>query len=160
MTISGHKCCIGMSGIVIVGMVCDSNGRRPEEKKVRKIADWPTPESIRDARAFIGLALYYRIFIIAFSIIAAPIFALFRKGARFSWDAEKQSAMDELKRRLMCAPILISLDFTNSALGIVLHVDASTKIGWGGSYVAVPERRDPPPCMLRESIVVSGRAEV
>ena len=132
LTISGHKCCIGMSGIVIVGMVCDSNGRRPEEKKVQKIAEWPTPMSIRDARGFIGLALYYRIFILAFSIIAAPIFALFRKGARFSWDVEKQAAMDELKRRLMTAPVLIALDFTCSALGIVLQVDASTSIGWGG----------------------------
>src|SRR5271154_2523300 len=24
--VSGHKCCIGMSGIVIVGMVCDADG--------------------------------------------------------------------------------------------------------------------------------------
>jgi len=49
LTVSGHKCCIGMSGIVIVGMVCDVDGRRPEAKKVQKIAEWPTPASIRDA---------------------------------------------------------------------------------------------------------------
>jgi hypothetical protein len=40
--------------------------------------------------------------------------------------------MDELKRRLTTAPVLITLDFTCSALGIVLQVDASTSIGWGG----------------------------
>ena len=40
--------------------------------------------------------------------------------------------MDELKRRLTTAPILISLDFSPSALDILLHVDASTTIGWGG----------------------------
>src|SRR5438046_4513744 len=32
----------------------------------------------------------------------------------------------------MTAPILISLDFSPSALDILLHVDASTTIGWGG----------------------------
>ena len=40
--------------------------------------------------------------------------------------------MDELKRRLTEAPILITLDFSPSALMIFLNVDASTLIGWGG----------------------------
>jgi hypothetical protein len=39
--------------------------------------------------------------------------------------------MNELKRLLTEAPILISLDFSASALAIILNVDASTKIGWG-----------------------------
>jgi ribonuclease HI len=40
--------------------------------------------------------------------------------------------MDELKRQLMTAPILISLDFSPSALDILLNIDPSTMIGWGG----------------------------
>lgn len=130
MTISGKKCAFGMSRIDIVGMVCDSDGRHPEWKKVRKILGWPTPRSVKGARAFIGICVYYRIFIKGFAIIASPILGLFRKGAAFSWTAERQEAMDELKRRLTSAPILISLDFSEGAGRIVLSVDAS-KIGWG-----------------------------
>jgi len=62
-----------MPGVVIVGMVCDYDGRRPEEKKVKKILDWPIPYNIKEARGFLGIVVYYRIFISGFAIIAAPI---------------------------------------------------------------------------------------
>ena len=131
LTISGLKSAIGMPGIEIVGMVCDYDGRHPEEKKVRKILDWPTPRTLKQARGFVGIVVYYRIFIHGFAIIAAPIYLLFRKGRVFSWGPEQQSAMDQLKSSITEAPILISLDFSPSALHIVLHTDASTTIGWG-----------------------------
>jgi hypothetical protein len=120
-----------MPGINIVGMVCDYDRRHPEKKKVAKILEWPTPKSTKDARGFIGLMVYYRIFIISFSIIAAPIFQLFRKGKWFDWDWRCQEAMDQLKRRITETPVLITLDFSPSALPVTLHVDASMKIGWG-----------------------------
>ena len=131
MMISGSKTAIGMSGVTIVGMVCDSDERHPEWKKVQKILDWPSPRSTKEARGFIGIVVYYRIFIARFATIAAPIFQLFRKGVRFSWNVECQGAMAELKRSLTEAPVLISLDFSPDALSIVLNVDASMKIGWG-----------------------------
>jgi len=131
LTISGSKSAIGICGINIVGFMCDYNGRWPEYKKVQKIMDWPIPRSVKDARAFVGIVVYYRIFIVGFAIIAAPIFELFRKGIRFTWTSEHQHAMDELKRKITEAPVLVSLDFSLSALLIVLHVDASSTIGWG-----------------------------
>jgi hypothetical protein len=131
LTISGLKSAIGMPGIEIVGMVCDYDGRHPEETKVQKILDWPVPRNIRQARGFVGIVVYYRIFIKGFSTIAEPIFRLFRKGKRFYWGQEQQLAMDALKERLTEAPVLVSLDFSPSALPIILHSDASTTIGWG-----------------------------
>jgi reverse transcriptase-like protein len=55
LTISGHKCWIGMQGVNVVGMVCDAEGRRPDVQKVQKILDWPMPTSTTEARGFIGL---------------------------------------------------------------------------------------------------------
>jgi Reverse transcriptase (RNA-dependent DNA polymerase) len=43
LTISGTKSAIGMSGIAIVGFLCDEHGRRPDPKKVAKILLWPIP---------------------------------------------------------------------------------------------------------------------
>ena len=131
LTISGLKSAIGMRGIEIVGFLCDEEGRRPSVEKVEKILRWPTPRNVKEARGFIGIAVYYRIFIRRFSVIAAPIFVLFRKGARFVWTADCQLAMDTLKRAVTQAPVLITLDFSSSALRIFLHVDASTSVGWG-----------------------------
>src|SRR5438045_8422556 len=114
-------------------MVCDYDGRHPEQKKVQKIINWPTPQTTKDARGFVGIVVYYRIFIVGFAIVAAPIFALFRKNAKFIWTMDCQLAMEELKRRITTAPVLVTLDFSDSALAIILHVDASTSIGWGGT---------------------------
>ena len=132
LTISGYKSAIGMCGVEVLGFICDERGRRPEPKKVQRILDWPIPQSTRDARSFIGVVVYYRIFILDFAIIAAPIFILFRKGKRFEWTPECQIAMDSLKLAITEAPVLISLDLSPSGLSIFLYVDASSTIGWGG----------------------------
>src|SRR5438552_8929620 len=58
MTISGRKTAIVMPGITIVGMVCDFDGRHPENKKVQKIVDWPAPRTVKEARGLIGLVVY------------------------------------------------------------------------------------------------------
>src|SRR5437667_7630028 len=46
LTISGLKSAIGMPGVKIVGMVCNYDGRSPEERKVLKILDWPSPRTL------------------------------------------------------------------------------------------------------------------
>jgi hypothetical protein len=73
LTISGTKTRLTMPGITIVGMIYDFNGRHPDARKVQKILDWPIPRSVKDARGFIGIYVYYRIFIYEFSVITAPI---------------------------------------------------------------------------------------
>ena len=87
LTISGFKSAIGMPGVNIVRMVCDYDGRRPKVKKVQKILDWLTPQNVKQARGFVGIVVYYRIFIKDFATIAAPIYQLFRKGKGFIWHA-------------------------------------------------------------------------
>ena len=131
MTISGLKSAIGMPEIKIVGFLCDEDGHRPQPKKVQRILNWPVPRSLREARAFIGVVVYYRIFIEGFALIAAPIFWLFRKGWKFVWTVECSDAMTRLKAALIKAPVLITLDFSDGVLGIELAIDASTTIGWG-----------------------------
>jgi transposase InsO family protein len=132
MTVSGLKLALGMSRINIVGMVCDEEGRHPDFKKVQKILDWPIPQSTTDVRAFLGTCVFFRIFIDSFSIVAAPLFELLRKSAKyeFQWGARQQNAMDSLKLSLSSPPTLVPLDFSPSASPIVLTTDAST-IGWG-----------------------------
>ena len=139
LTISGKKLVLGMPGIVIVGLVCDAEGRHPEPTKVQRIIDWPAPRTLREARGFIGICVYYRIFVEGFSTIAAPILTLFRKSVQFCWTKECQQAMNKLKEALTTPPTLITLEFSPSAGIIVVTVDAS-KIGWGG--ILQQERED------------------
>jgi hypothetical protein len=75
-----------------------------EPWKIQRILDWPVPQSIKYARLFIVIAVYYCIFILDFAIIASPIFAFFQKGKRFIRTDEYQTAMDILKTKIAELP--------------------------------------------------------
>jgi hypothetical protein len=53
-----------------------------------------------------GLAGYYQIFVEGFYKIVKPITTLQRKGVKYEWTDECNSAFIELKRLLTSAPIL------------------------------------------------------
>ena len=48
-----------MDGIKIVGFVCGAEGRSPDNAKVIKILEWKACLDIGEARAFIGVCVYY-----------------------------------------------------------------------------------------------------
>ena len=77
-----------MDGIKIVGFVCGVEGRTPDSAKVIKILEWKPCADIGEARAFIGVCVYYRIWIKDFSTIAEPIYRLFKKGVPWQWGAD------------------------------------------------------------------------
>src|SRR5437660_895247 len=95
-----------------------------------------------EAKAFIGLCVYYWAWIKDFSIIAEPIFCLFHrghelagtdegskpgKGKNFDWAMEQERAMDQLKQALVSTPALKMLVYQPEEDGfvgqIVLGVD-------------------------------------
>lgn len=131
VTIARGKSQFCRVGIKIVGYICDVDGRHPDTSKVLKILDWPKCTNATSARAFIGVCVYYRIWIKNFAQVAAPIYHLLRKNTPFVWGREQVEAMDLLKLSLITPPALVSLDYTGGAGDIILVVDASLE-GWGG----------------------------
>ena len=65
---------------------------------------------------------YYRRFIEGFSKLAKPMTALLEKNAKFIWTKQCQDSFDELKKRLISAPVLILPDLTKS---FSIYCDAS-----------------------------------
>ena len=131
ITIAGAKsqfCCFG---IKIVGYICDSEGRHPDTSKILKILDWPECVDVTTAQAFMGVFVYYRIWIQDFAKITSPIYQLFKKNVTFKWEKEQIEAIDLLKLALTSFPALVSLDYTEETSEIILAVDASLD-GWGG----------------------------
>src|SRR5205085_8226851 len=96
-TISGYKSFFICEGLRIVAFVCDGEGRHPETEKIRKIVDWPACRSVTEARAFIGLCVYYRAWIKGFSVVAEPIFRLFRHGELRS-ESQRNPAKAKVKK--------------------------------------------------------------
>ena len=88
------------------------------------MVEWTRPTSVFEIRSFLGLASYYRCFIEGFSKLSGPLTALTRKNARFVWTDECEQCFQELKRRLVTAPVLALP--TESGI-FVTYSDASKK---------------------------------
>nr|GFA27670.1 transposon Tf2-9 polyprotein [Tanacetum cinerariifolium] len=92
--------------------------------KVEAITKWPRPKTVTEIRSFLGLASYYRRFVEGFSRLALPLTKLIRKGEKFVWDEEREKSFEELKKRLVFAPIL-TLSFGSG--GFQIYSDALKK---------------------------------
>src|SRR6218665_3403291 len=100
------KCQIMRTTVTFLGHVVTPSGIAVDPGKVRDVVAWPTPNSLREVRAFLGLCSYYRKFINSFSKVAIPLFNLTKTNHRFQWSDECQEAFDQLKALLTSAPIL------------------------------------------------------
>nr|GEW07007.1 putative reverse transcriptase domain, aspartic peptidase domain protein [Tanacetum cinerariifolium] len=83
-----------------------NNGITMDPSKVEAITKWPRPTTVTEVRSFLWLAGYYRRFVESFSRLALPLTQLMRKGEKFVWTNEREESFEELKQRLVSAPIL------------------------------------------------------
>jgi hypothetical protein len=122
--IQPEKCVFATDNVEYLGHICTPLGIRPDPKKVRAIEEYPVPKTVKDIRAFVGLAGYYRCHVPNFAGLAKLLTALTRKDVPFVWTSECQQAFDELKRILSAEPLLIYPDFSQP---FIVACDASTK---------------------------------
>uniref|UniRef100_A0A5S6R3P9 RNA-directed DNA polymerase n=1 Tax=Trichuris muris TaxID=70415 RepID=A0A5S6R3P9_TRIMR len=125
------KCRIGVTSVTYLGHVFSAAGMQPDPTKIEPIVKWPTPANATDIRRFLGIASYYRRFILNFAKEANALHRLTEKGTPFVWDSECQFAFVALKRELTTAPILtlpnvedsfdLFTDASGEALGPILE---------------------------------------
>ena len=116
------KCQFGRSSVGFLGHVISEHGVAVDPRKVAAVAEWATPTSCTDVRRFVGLANYYRKFVLRFSALAAPLTALCGPRALFTWGPAEQQSFIALKAALTSAPVLRVWD---SARPTRLLTDAS-----------------------------------
>jgi hypothetical protein len=83
-----------------------SEGISVDLGKVQKVLDWKTSRIVHRVHSFLGLAGYYRRFILNFSKIAKPITDLLKKEKKFVWNAEHDEVFQTLKKLLTTSPVL------------------------------------------------------
>lgn len=85
---------VGGVELLVLGHVVDKHRVRPDPSKISAVVDWPAPSTVREARAFLGLAGYYSHFVPNFAKIARPMNALLTgisSGRKVEWTEECQS---------------------------------------------------------------------
>ena len=68
------------------------------------------PTTVKGIRSFLGHAGFYRRFIKDFSKISRPLRRLLEKDEDFDFDELCRSAFDEIKSKLVTAPIMFTPD--------------------------------------------------
>jgi hypothetical protein len=118
------KCEFWMDRVVFLGHVISRDGITVDPSKIEAVVNWVRPTNVSEVRSFLGLASYYRRFVEGFSCIATPLTRLTRKNAKFEWTNECEKSFQELKQRLVSAPVLT---IPSSSSGFVIYSDASHK---------------------------------
>ncbi|KAK8635984.1 hypothetical protein V6N13_004695 [Hibiscus sabdariffa] len=105
----------------VLGHKISSKGIEVDKAKVEVIEKLPPPTNVKGIRSFLGHAGFYRRFIKDFSKISKPLCNLLQQNQPFVFD-ECQSAFEELKVKLISAPVVVPPDWT---LPFELMCDAS-----------------------------------
>lgn len=111
----------GQRQLDYLGHVVSGNGVQPNPSKIQAIIDWPTPQSLKDLRAFLDLTGFYWKFVKGYAAIATPLTHLLCQDA-FQWIPKSQDAFDKLKHAMTAAPMLALPEFS---LPFALETDAS-----------------------------------
>lgn len=83
---------------------------RPGPGKTRPVAAFRMPTDKKAARRFLGLCVYYRLFVQNFAKLSAPFTHLTKGAGNFVWGEEQQQALDKKKRPPLSPPILGQFD--------------------------------------------------
>ena len=127
------KCALFREKVPFLGHVVTRTGVEVDPAKTSAVENWPEPETVKDVRAFLGLASYYRRYIPNFATLAAPLVDLIKKDCpkHIIWTTKHDKAFRELKTALAAPPVLsyplregfffLSTDASDCGTGAVLE---------------------------------------
>jgi len=92
-----EKCKFHQREVKYLGVLIGNGTIKMDPIKVQGIADWPTPQTVKDVQSFLGFCNFYRAFIKNFSDIAHPLNDLTCKNKQFIWTDKHNNAFLELK---------------------------------------------------------------
>jgi hypothetical protein len=127
------KCDFWLKEIKFLGHTISQAGIAVDPDKVQEVMNWKPPTTVRQIQSFLGLAGYYRRFILGFSRIVKPITELLKKVAKFVWGQKCKDAFHTLRQHLTTTPVLaqpdnskpfdVYCDASGTGLGCVLMQD-------------------------------------
>ena len=130
LALNWEKCHFMVTEGIVLGHKISATGLEIDQSKVSIIKTLAPPTTVKGVRSFLGHAGFYRRFIKDFSKMARPLCKLLEKDTRFNFDDSCKAAFEEIKMKLVQAPIMgapewdqgfeIMCDASDFAMGAVL----------------------------------------
>ena len=130
LALNWEKCHFMVTEGIVLGHKISATGLEVDQSKVSIIKTLARPTTVKGIRSFLGHVGFYRRFIRDFSKIARSLCRLLEKDTKFNFDDSCQAAFEEIKSRLVQAPIMdapewdqgfeIMCDASDFAMGVVL----------------------------------------
>ncbi|KAK8597162.1 hypothetical protein V6N13_001794 [Hibiscus sabdariffa] len=114
LVLNWEKCHFMVNEGTVLGHKISSKGIEVDRAKVEVIEKLPPPTNVKGIRSFLGHAGFYRRFIKDFSKISKLLCNLLQQNQPFVFDKECQGAFEELKMRLISAPVVVPPDWTST----------------------------------------------
>ncbi|GKF65761.1 putative reverse transcriptase domain-containing protein [Tanacetum coccineum] len=102
----------------------NQSGIHVDPSKIEAVMNWKAPTTPSEVRSFLGLAGYFRRFIMNFSKIAKPLTLLTQKNQKYEWGKKEEEAFQTLNNNLCDAHIL---SLPNEVEDFVVYCDASNQ---------------------------------
>jgi len=118
------KCRFNVPEVAYYGHVISSDGIKPDPRKLTAISEMAAPSNKAELQTILGMANYLTKFAPNLSKITSPMRDLLKKESEFIWDAQQESAFDEMKEVMTRSPVLA---FYDPKKELTLQVDASEK---------------------------------
>lgn len=122
LTLNLRKCEFGKKQVTYLGFTVSEEGLGPGTRKIEAIDRFPKPRNVHEVRRFLGLTGFFRRFVKNYAVMTRSLTDLTKKGCKFEFTEECEKAFQNLKVKLMEAPIL-KLYSANASTE--LHTDAS-----------------------------------
>ena len=117
------KCELVVTETLFLGHIVSEGCIKPNPKKIKALADFERPSSIKTIQAFVGLGSYYRRFIKNFAAIAKPLFEVTaNNNKKFFWNERCEDAFQKIRSALTNETVMSQPDF---AKPFIVECDAS-----------------------------------
>ena len=121
-TLNTHKCAFFQQQINYLGCIVSNGTVRVDPDRISTIVSFPTPQSVKSLRRFLGMAQFCNRFIKNLNTVAGPLYDLLKPSVKFNRDERCQTAFDHIKQLLSTAPVLRSPTVDDY---FILETDAS-----------------------------------
>jgi len=131
-----EKCVFGVPRGMLLEYIVSQRGIEANPEKVSAVVRMGPIRDVKGVQKVTGCLAALSRFISRLGEKALPLYRLLKKAERFTWTLEAEEALDNLKRTLTTAPILVP---PRPAEPLLLYVTAMTQVVRAAVVVERPE---------------------